>query len=245
MRDEKFSDQELISYLDGERDLTRYDEIRDALEESDELKKRLESLRLDTRAIAEAFNTLSAKQTPPALLNTNMDSSPRGVQIASVGAMLFVLGALLGWYAAPAPISGWKDYVAAYQALYTNSTLSHSIRSDAFKQKELKRVTAAIGKSVKLAKLKLAKELDYKRAQILGYQGSALVQLAFLTSTGQPMALCIIRTKHTNHRDIEVRRLENMSSANWRSGGYAYLLIGGNDDLMVQRIAEQFKRADL
>ena len=112
-------------------------------------------------------------------------------------------------------------------------------------QDELNRVSAAIGKTIDVSALNVSPELDYKRAQILGFKGQALVQLAFLTSTGHPVALCIIRSDREAPGKIVSETMEGMSSAYWSQGGYEYLLIGGKDQSMVSRLAEKFSGQNL
>jgi len=149
--------------------------------------------------------------------------------------------------------SGWKDYVAAYQALYTNATLAKVEQSDIAKQQELTRVGAAIGKDMMISQLQVAAEIDYKRAQVLGFEGRALVQLAFLSSTGEPLALCIIRSDEARESTkagsslaaVQQMEMEGMSSAAWSGGGYEFLLIGGKDAMLMEKLAQRFQREQL
>ncbi len=245
MQSRYFSDEELVAYLDGEKDFAPIEEIAAALKTDIALAKRLEGLRVDTGAIAESFAGLARGNRPlpnlPAVPVTRMRYGI--VAAAAVIALMIGFGAGLSTSSMNAP--GWRDYVAAYQALYINATLAHVNQSPTRQQDELNRVSAAIGKTINVSALNVSPEVDYKRAQILGYKGQALVQLAFLTSTGHPVALCIIRSDREAPGKIVSETMEGMSSAYWSQGGYEYLLIGGTDQSMVSRLAEKFSGQNL
>ena len=60
------------------------------------------------------------------------------------------------------------------------NALSEEMMTDL--QAELDRVAAAIGKAMTVDDLTLFSGVDYRRAQILSFEGRPLIQLAFLTS---------------------------------------------------------------
>ncbi len=240
MQSRYFSDEELVAYLDGENDFAPVVEIAAALKTDVALAKRLAALRVDTDEIAKSFGgLLNAERRFPELPPVPQARIRyRAMFAAAVFALVLGFGA--GWSTSGLHKLDWRDYVAAYQALYINGTLAHVDQTDAAKQSELSRVSAAIGKSIELATLNVSPELEYKRSQILGFKGKALVQLAFLTSTGQPLALCIIRSEGQASQRAISADMEGMSSTSWSQGNYEYLLIGGTDQSMVSRLAETF-----
>jgi hypothetical protein len=109
----------------------------------------------------------------------------------------------------------------------------------------LARVSAAIGKTIPLDALEGFPEIEYKRAQVLNYEGRALMQLAFTTSTGELLALCIIRGANGDTSAPEMADMEGLSTAKWTKSDYAYLLIGGTDDALVSRIAGELVTLEL
>ena len=245
MKTRVFSDEELVAFLDGEHDFAPVAEIELALKEDALLAKRLEALRIDKRTLVHSFENLTATdQVPPSLLATNA-FTPRWTQFAAVALLALGIGVGLGAMTPKSGEADWKDYVAAYQALYTNSTLNHVAQSDAAKRVELKRVSDAIGKNLSLDPLRVSKDVTYKRAQVLGHKGTALAQLAFLTSTGEPMALCIIRRNGRDSTKPTIDTMEGLSAASWSKGGYEYLLIGGRDQELISRLANQFSTSSL
>lgn len=232
-----FSDEKLVAYLDGEKQHAPIDDIAVALLNDAALVHRLDALRIDTTQIADSFQAIiNSGKTAPLMRSAaaNRNAVKRAVAASLVGIMV---GFGAGQYAGQPAQQGWKDYVAAYQSLYTTSTLSSLVASGATQQQELDRVGASIGKELTVAALSGTPEASYKRAQILGYKGQPLVQLTFLSSTGVPIALCILRTSGTSEQTTQFSEMEGMRAAHWTANGYDYLLIGGQNDALLQRMA--------
>ena len=241
MADRYFSDEELTAFLDGEKEFAPMDEIRAALKFDPALQRRLSSLKIDRRQIKENFQHLSPGMIPQPKLPDHAPSRISNLGIAAGFLIAAVIGFGVGSFDPQSQPKDWKAYVAAYQALYTNSTLVHVQADSIAQQDELQRVSAAIGKSINLSNLNIGPEVEYKRAQILGFEGKALIQLAFLTSTGEPMALCIIRSDNNVSQAINFAVMEELNSAFWSTQGYNYLLIGGNDQSLLSRLANTLR----
>ncbi len=240
MPDIDFSDEELVAYLDGEAEHAPVEDIAKALRTDMALAKRTEALRVDTNKIAKSFNAfLNTDNIAPFVLDAPAE---RGWKSSAIAASL--LAVLLGFgagyqFSRPAE-RDWKDYVAAYQFLYTTNTLRSVQSSGDLQQRDLDRVGAAIGKEISVAKLTDFPEMEYKRAQVLGYRGQALAQLTFLSSTGEPIALCILRADSPADQALKISEMEGMSAVDWKSGGYDYLLIGGQNTSLLKRMATNF-----
>ncbi len=238
----EFSDEELVAYLDGEEDFAPVDEIKAALESNAALAVRLTSLRVDRDVIAASFSELAAEDRPRPVLPERI--SPR--QSFSMGSMAaaamiaLLLGYGAGFFTGNKSDFGWREYVAAYQALYANSTLAHINQTSDAKAAELKSVAAAIGKTINPVDVQISPSVDYKRAQILNHDGRPLIQLAFLSSTGEPLALCIIRSGQDKIASVATETMEGMSAAYWSKDGYEYLLIGGTDQGLINDLAARF-----
>ena len=84
--------------------------------------------------------------------------------------------------------------------------------------------------------------LEYKRGQVLGYQGQPLIQLAYLSPLGDPVALCLIRTGDAD-TGVELTVMEGLAAATWQRDGVAYLLIGGTDSGLIEDAAARFSDA--
>ncbi len=240
-----FSDEQLTAYLDGETDHIPADEIRRALEQDAGLQARLERLSLETGDIADAFGQL-LKSAPPApeLEIPQAAAKPRMRwpslrAVAAIAILCLALGWGAGYLTPRSDLESWHDFVAAYHALYVNGTLARIEQGDDAAASQLEQVAGAIGKSIDLSTLKQIDGLDYKRAQILGFEGQPLAQLTFLSEVGAPVALCIIRTRGDGSTDIQVAELQGMSAASWSRDGYDYLLIGGSDAALIASTADR------
>jgi len=250
-----FTDEELVAYLDGETDLAPLNEISQAIEIDGALAKRVDALRIDKGLIANAFEAVGAAKKHHLAQSLHRPRKKILWQTVVAASIALLVGFSVGFFTPGRSEVDWKGYVAAYQALYTNTTLASVNQSDPLKQRELARVSAAIGKTISAQQLMVSSEIEYKRGQVLGFKGRALVQLAFLSSTGDPLALCIIKTVGEVARsselggagrtDIEHVQMEGMSSASWTRNGYEFLLIGGQDSTLVANLAKRFAEANL
>ena len=246
MQERFFTDEDLRAYLDYLTDFSPIDEINSALATDMDLARRVESMRLDTNVIASSFSSL-LQQAPAAPEITSKNKFSRWSLVAS--GMAACVGLFIGYSVNQTTLTTgdmtWMDNAAIYQALYINSTLNHLKPTRESQLIELQRVASAIGKEIDLDALHGSSEVDYNRAQILGFEGIALIQLAFLTSTGEPMALCILRSQAADSSKINENRMAGLQAASWAKDGYEYLLIGGQDASLVSRLAANFSMANI
>ena len=241
-----FTDEELVAYLDGEVEFTPADEITAALANDPELANRLAALDFNKDALQSDFAAMLGDQQPPALPASPASSGTSWAMVGSMAASILValfVGYGAGNFLNQPEAPGWKAYVASYQSLYSADTLRHVNSSPQAQTAELERVAAAIGKSIDLAALQQNPDLTYKRAQVLSFKGKPLVQLAFLTKSGEPVALCILKSSKPNSAQMSQANLEGMSSASWNKDGYAYLLIGGDDQSLISNLASNYRDA--
>lgn len=254
----QFSDEELTAYLDGEAELALARDIDAASAARPELKQRLSELDVDREAIAHTFRRLLEAAPEMAELpelehagDTMAAHRPTGrarfgvVSAIAACVALLVVGAAGGHLMTDSRGTGWRDYVAAYQALYVGGTLSHLTPVAEQQLEELSLVGKALGKRFELASLQEVEQLDYKRAQTLGFEGRPLVQLAFMSKVGAPVALCIIRSAQSTEvrSDIRLETIEGMQAAHWGGDGFEYLLIGGTDAELISSAAAYFSNA--
>ncbi|MGI9409639.1 MAG: anti-sigma factor family protein, partial [Hyphomicrobiaceae bacterium] len=196
-----YSDEELTAYLDGELDALRCRELEADLKQDGQLRGRLEALSVDTDSVRQSFEQLLAlSPAPPSFLDGTRPAQSRMSSTAAsfvtvVALTCLLLGAGAGWLYRGSENRTWQAFAAAYHALYVNRTLSGVNNNSQIALGELQRVSDALGKDLRLGDLQRSRQLDYKRAQVLGFQGRPLVQLAFLSKVGAPIALCIIRSQ--------------------------------------------------
>ena len=243
-----FSDEQLTAYLDGEVDGSLRRQIDDARLKDDSLSQRLESLRLDTAQLKSAFDgMLVAAPDAPDFIIDGPDEHTRDWrvqiwQMAAVASMLLFIGSMIGWHRASVQDDSWRSAAAIYHKLYVRQTLAHVDPDSARSSEELKRVSSALGRRFELADLTGAEDLEYKRAQVLGHQGRPLIQLAFLTSDGVPIALCIMAAKSESEQAVSGGEYAGLNAASWVKSGYEFLLLGNAAPARLEQFAHHFER---
>ncbi len=243
-RDQRFSDEELTAYLDGENELAPIVRISEALKTDRKLRERIKHLSVDKDAIAKAFQSVQPTNFPAASrLPQSAANSNRSFNYAQMAAgMIVALGIGFGasqWMMHGQDQRNWRDFVATYQALYVNETLASVQQSEPKLSSELTRVAATLGTTLDLSAMQSVPTLDYKRAQVLSFMNQPLIQLAFLSDAGQPIALCIIKTQDAENSAIRYENLEGLESATWAKNGFEYLLIGDTDKDFLSKTARQ------
>lgn len=243
----KFTNEELTAFLDGEADEALTQDIENALESDAELSARLDDLQIDSEQIKSAFDGLLNEAPPmPSVFEDVRPSrseppAMRWQTIAATALFCLFVGGGIGYFVSGSKQETWRDYAATYHALYINRTLSQIDQNAADIAEQLAGVSKALGKTIDPAALSQNDQLDYKRAQILGFEGRALAQLAFLSKVGAPVALCIIRAYDAADSDVKIKEMRGMSAASWTTGDFEYLLIGGTDKVLIEKAARALK----
>ncbi|MEM9440609.1 MAG: hypothetical protein AAGA73_09215 [Pseudomonadota bacterium] len=251
-----FSDEMLTAFLDGEADAASANRIMAALKTDPKLAKRIEALEIPKPMIRSAFDI--AMQAAPVdrlektldikSANLTIENTQRGrraiVKIAAVAAVLaFALGLATGRFSwQPAGGEDWRVSVAEYQALYSPETL-RSIVTDAVESHDsIRHVAAQVGAPIEPAVLQGLNGVQFKRAQVLRWRDDPLAQFAFLTHEGVPLAFCATPTQEAN-QPFDHQVLKGLASSSWVADGVAYMVIGGEDALLVKALAEQLRRS--
>lgn len=233
------TNEDLTAYLDGELTAEKASEIENALINNEVLKERLDALTIDKDHLKNAFSALldEAPTMAPIIV-----TQPKWhfQQMAAAAIIALTIGLGVGTLLPEKKDESWRGYVAAYQALYANATLAHVEQTEDAAKNELTRVSAAIGKNFDYTTFAQDQNLDYKRAQILSFNGKPLIQLTFLTNDGKPIALCIIRQDGSNDTTMKLGEAEGLKTASWTSDGYEYLLIGGKDEALIAQTANYY-----
>jgi anti-sigma factor RsiW len=243
-------DEELVAYLDGVIDPARRKEIVAALAHDELLAARLTKLDIDTEAIRAAFGAKRLAANPTTrpwrafpdmgvsfkVANTSM-RWPRFVAVLALGAGLgFALGS--GSILPSSTTSkNWRTAVADYQVLYSNATLA-ALNSDAARQRtEVAAVAQKLRLPIALDTVQVA-GLDFKRAQLLQFNGKPLAQFAYLTGAGTPIAFCVTRSGETDS-PVQTTTLDGLGAAFWSKDGYGFIVIGAAPMQVAERMASE------
>lgn len=251
MSADRFSDEDLTAFLDGQADPVLSAEIGAELETDAHLQARLASLDIPIAALREGYDALLGQAPEPPRFDVVEEKAPKprlwgllGATFAGTfagGLAAGILAAILITPSSPeAPSPGWKAAVANYQSLYASATLE-GVRPDADTMRaELARVSAALG--VGLDDLPQARGLEYRRAQILDWKGKALAQIVYQRADGTPVAFCILPIDDTSPLPMNPMNTDGATAVSWHSGGYGYLMIGGSELETLEREALPFER---
>lgn len=239
-----YSDEELTAFLDGEAEDRLADAIAADMARDHTLAEQIDALGIPKLALQGAFaGQLSDAPAMPALPPV-MQSAPAAPNRSWVQGMLGLgTGLAAGIVLAigvdlnnsppartPAPM-GWKAAVATYQMLYTADTLSSAGPAN---PEQLTALSEAV--SLDLSALASVEGLEFRRAQQLGFNGKALIQVAYSLPDGTPFAICILRSD-TPADMPNFQHLQGMQAANWHTGTHGVLIIGGDDGETIRGLA--------
>lgn len=118
----------------------------------------------------------------------------------------------------------WRAVVAAYIELYTPDTLTALSTDSASQIAQLDTVGSKLGMVLTPESVALP-GANFRRAQLLQYDGQPLAQLAYLDPEEGPIALCFVRSSN----GAAVPRTERRHGLNvryWSSKEHAFMLIG-------------------
>lgn len=256
------SDERLVAYLDGALGDAARAEIDAALEQDPALAERLAGLDVPMAGLRAVMTpeVLSAPQMPegllaqvpapfaaPPLAEGPADPAPlprirSRAWVPSLMAACFAAGIALTYVFTPAPPApakpGWIDAVASYQKLYVTETLQDTRQQPTEAAQVLARAARDFGVPLNAA---LSLEgLAFRRAQMLGWNGGPLLQVAYLADDGTPMALCLTRVSAAD-RGPKTAISQDLAGVSWVQDGVGYVLLGGDDTARVEALAGQVR----
>jgi hypothetical protein len=228
------SDEQLVAYLDGELDREYRDQLDSAIAEDSLLSLRVQWLSRSSLPYKKAYDEL-ARQAPLDRLQARLDAMPspqrpgfnRRWFIAGAAAALVAGGVLadrlfLAWHAAQS--NNWRALVGDYMALYVPQTLDHLPTDEASQRAQLRTIDARLGLNLSPATLKLP-GAEFKRAQMLEYDGVPIAQIVYLDAKHGPLALCVTRS-NSGSQPLAHERRHAMNVVYWTEREHAWMLIG-------------------
>lgn len=231
-----FSDDDITAFLDKELDAERSAAVEALIVSSPRFASRVAALELDIPALQQSFVPLLAEAPAVAL------SQPRGrwAWPAAAAVALLAIGLAYGQLSKPS-VESWQMEVAHYQVLYVPETLA-GISPDAERlQKELARAESLLGLELDQSVLSNVPGLTLRRAQVLGFEGRTLIQIAFTAQDGTPVAYCIFNSDSGGEAEMEFARLLGLETALWQGAKHGFMVIGGQDPTLISDSAQYLR----
>jgi anti-sigma factor RsiW len=172
----------------------------------------------------------------------------------AAGLALFLVGTGAGHYAPPGlwPFGtaqkgdhegpdAWRAAVAQYWGLTTSQTLVAMQRDPAATQKDLAIATARLGFPLSPGKVALPVQ-ELKRVELFHYDGSPLVEIAYLDELNGPIAFCIYANKPGVVASPALEQRRGFNVVYWSDAERSYMLIGNGPDEIMQKLAEMLAK---
>jgi anti-sigma factor RsiW len=242
VQDRKPSDEMLVAFIDGELDAEQSAEIEALIDADKGVAERFEFLSRSDLPYGDAFAPLLAA-APDAKLAAMLASiastqrkapflgmSRRGFLGAAAACLIAGIaidrGIIEVSHRLSKPDEGaeWRAVVAEYLELYTPDTLSAPAGDRAAQSAQLDQVGSKLGISLTPETVALP-GADFRRAQVLEYDGKPLAQIAYLDPEDGPMALCIVPSDK-GQAEPDMERRHGMNVVYWSNATHAFMLIG-------------------
>ncbi len=245
-----YSDEDLTAFLDGKTTPEDAAKISADVATDTELARRIEGLAVDTDALKTAFdpvlgiartrNLEHVLECANSHVNANSRFQPNRLLLGASLAAAVIVGVGIGSVFL-SPKSDWRMEVAHYQALYVPDTLA-AITPDADRLKaEFSSAGKAVGLPLDPQDFSDIDGFTLRRAQVLGFEGSPLVQIAFTLNDGSPIAFCIL-AQSGKPSGPETDFLVGLAAASWSTDTHRFLAIGGDDAGQVLAFAKELQR---
>lgn len=233
------SDETLVAYIDDRLDPQERSRIEAAIYADAGIAERFDYLSRSQLPFKQAFDCV-LDQAPMHTLQTMLAGLPmprtapplslsrRGFVAAAAGLVIAGVVAdrvFLDWRT-PTTNHGWRALVAEYMALYTPQTLDNLSSDPALQSAQLASVNLRLGLSLDAFQLALPGP-EFKRAQILEYDGVPIAQITYLDPEHGPLALCITHSSSGQTATATEQRL-GMNVVFWSDSRHAFMLIGHN-----------------
>ncbi|MDP9708887.1 UNVERIFIED_ORG: anti-sigma factor RsiW [Pseudomonas fluorescens] len=243
------SDEQLVAYLDDELDREQRSQLDALIADDPLLSLRVQWLSRSNLPFKAAYDEL-AQQAPLDRLQARLDAAPSPqkpglsrrwfIGAAAAGVALAAVAAdrlLLAWQTQQS--HNWRELVGDYMALYVPQTLEHLPTDEASQLAQLRTVDARLGVNLSPAKLRLP-GAQFKRAQLLEYDGVPIAQMTWLDAAHGPLALCITRT-NSGSQPLAHERRHGMNVVYWTEREHAWMLIGHHPASELEDMAKMFK----
>jgi anti-sigma factor RsiW len=252
-RDTPVTDAELVAFVDNRLSPERREAIVSLARQDSAIASRIAVLTDGTPVLGEAFRPLLADM-PPELeeqlrhkaQEQDTLSEPvatrRRFTLGLATAASFVIGGVAGGlFMQRRSASGdWREAVAQYHALYGMATTAGLNPSPEDASQQLSAVAQALGHPLPRVAETLA-GLNFKRAQVLEFEGAPLIQIVFETADKVPVAFCLKRSRDTV-RSPSVDMQQGLALASWTRDGVDELIVARLPQPQILELAQRLAR---
>jgi len=239
------SDEQLVAYLDDQLDTEQRNRIDTAIAEDSLLNLRLQWLARSSLPFKDAYDQVG-RQAPTERLQSMLESLPSPERPAmdrrwflAAAAGLVVSGVVadrlfIDWQWGRQQ-NNWRTLIADYMALHVPQTLDNLPADEAAQRAQLRTIDARLGLTLAPARLALP-HAQFKRAQILEYDGMPIAQMIWLDPSHGPLALCVTRSS-SGSRPFALERRRELNIVYWADLEHAWMLIGHNPAAELEDMA--------
>ena len=242
-------DEALVALIDNELDEATREGLLARLARDEALRARLEALRQSRAGIMSAFDSLLEQAPLPRLRatlpphDTRPSGAPRRAWISwsnlaaglAIGLVLGAAAAAIGFGLREREESDWRSAVVEYMQLYTPDTFVAQNPDPATAEAILKDVGAGVGVAL-TPENTAVRDLRFRVAFNLAYDGAPLAEVAYTDAKGDPAAFCVIANgAKTSPLRTETRN--GFSSADWSKDGKSYMLVARLPEAEVTELA--------
>ena len=229
-----YSDDQVRSYLAGTLPDGEVAELEAQLETSPELERRLLAFEPFAAQARAAFAGIPADERLVGLVPGPSTPARWNVGIALAACLAGIVGFGLGIFSKPTPELGWRERIAIYQSLYVPATVAPLDPMEEELDRQFVNGSKALEREIRPQELQGLAQLRLVRAQILETNGLPIMQIVFSSTSGEPLAFCIVNLgDDVQPAGLEFEQRAGVPTAHWVEGEYGYMLVGRvNSDVM-------------
>ncbi|MFN8828713.1 MAG: hypothetical protein ACK50Q_08530 [Labrys sp. (in: a-proteobacteria)] len=128
------------------------------------------------------------------------------------------------------------ENVAAYQSFYTKDTIAAAPLSPQQVRESLTFANERLGRSFALADTAVP-GFEFRRAQVLSFEGRPVGQFVLAAANGEPLALCVMATDLADS-GIHQETRHGLTITSWRRQGFIYVTAGRFDGQAMLNFAK-------
>lgn len=246
----KFTDEDLMAYVDGVLDSAKRSRIEHAIDQDRSLAERIAALEASNLPYKAAYKQYEHLDVPESLrhqieewssissVQRRQHSANSGLWAVAASVMLaltigYLAGNLAPWQPDPAPStatqvtddeSNWVRVVAEYQSLYVPQTIAGVNAPLETAYQLFDRLDVAVATDMPPVPDLSAMGYRFMRAQQLGYRGEPLVQLVYQSGENKLLALCFMRDDAAD-RPAHQGIVSDQATMSWRHNGRRFVIV--------------------